>query len=318
MNYRIVAVGSGGRASTTVSASTLAPVLHIKADETSGTVAADSSGNGLNATLSNGPTFVSSGRSAGGNALNFDGVNDYGTVADSALLDGTNKLTVSLWFKADSIDNDPHGLAAKRVHFDDKNSWSLLLRYGGGLFVDFDGSVNRLQSNTVIEAGKWYHVAAVFDGTLTASQRVKLYINGTLDSTGTNPSSTIPDFASDLYIGSLEPGYSPFDGAIDDLRVYRTALTAQQVLETAEIPVTPTGLTAALHTGSFRKVDLTWPDAASNEVGYRIERQYGASGAWTTLATLAAGSQALFQPVMELRSGTVISTFVPPRYPAVT
>lgn len=48
--------------------------LWYKFDETNGTTAADSSGNGKTATLVNGPTWVA-GKKA--NAVNLDGSNDY-------------------------------------------------------------------------------------------------------------------------------------------------------------------------------------------------------------------------------------------------
>lgn len=68
-----------------------APVGSWTFDETTGTTAADSSGNGLNFTLFGSPSWTA-GQSNG--ALAFNGTTTYGRVADSPLFDGTDKLTI--------------------------------------------------------------------------------------------------------------------------------------------------------------------------------------------------------------------------------
>ena len=71
----------------------------------SGSTWTDLSGNGNNATLTNGPTYSS----ANGGSIVFDGVNDY--VAPTGL---TNALwqgnwTVSFWVNFDIINYESHG-----------------------------------------------------------------------------------------------------------------------------------------------------------------------------------------------------------------
>jgi FtsP/CotA-like multicopper oxidase with cupredoxin domain/fibronectin type 3 domain-containing protein len=68
--------------------------------------------------------------------------------------------------------------------------------------------------------------------------------------------------------------------------------TSNEVLVGVELPpAQPTGLhtTAVL----YNQVDLAWTDAATNETGYYVQRAPGSGGTltWTTIATLAAGSQ---------------------------
>ena len=70
-------------------------------NESSGTTASDASGNSNTGTTS-GPTWNSQGKF--GNALSFDGVNDYVTIANSSSVDiaGTN-LTVSFWVSIQNL-----------------------------------------------------------------------------------------------------------------------------------------------------------------------------------------------------------------------
>jgi hypothetical protein len=67
-----------------------------KFDEGSGTVASDSSNNGNTGTLVNGPQWVDGIR---GNALTFDGVDDYVDVLDSNNLDVSQSITIEAWVK---------------------------------------------------------------------------------------------------------------------------------------------------------------------------------------------------------------------------
>ena len=64
-------------------------------DAGSGSSAADSSGSANTGTLS-GPTWVAG---KNGNALSFDGVNDWVTMADSASLDLSSGMTLEAWVK---------------------------------------------------------------------------------------------------------------------------------------------------------------------------------------------------------------------------
>jgi hypothetical protein len=96
--------------------------------------------------------------------------------------------------------------------------------------VDIDGSGDRFASAAVISTGVWYHVALVFDGTQPQAQRVKLWINGSLDVTAGETSATIPNYGSTLRVGNTATGAANwFSGLMDDVRFFRRALTAAEV-----------------------------------------------------------------------------------------
>jgi fibronectin type 3 domain-containing protein/lysophospholipase L1-like esterase len=54
----------------------------------------------------------------------------------------------------------------------------------------------------------------------------------------------------------------------------------------AAAPAAPTNLSATVVN---QQIDLSWTDNSSNEVGFRVERRSGASGAWGQIADLGAG-----------------------------
>jgi hypothetical protein len=69
------------------------------------------------------------------------------------------------------------------------------------------------------------HVAATYDGST-----IRLYIDGELEASGPGPSSiSVNDLQ--LALGAQPDGTSKFGGAIDDVRVYDRALTAQQIAD---------------------------------------------------------------------------------------
>lgn len=226
------AAGTGGDDITVnvAPASTADPtlVLRLRLDETSGSTATDSSGGNNHGSTTGSPTWEpASGVLAG--AAAFNGTDSYISVPDSPSLDNTNAFTLSYWFNAKSFNGA--GIVAKRVSFNDNNAYGTFLTADGKLNIDINSNNDRFTSNASFERGAWYHVALVFDGTLTASQRAKLYINGTLDKTATETSTTIPHYNSPFYVGTISAITTTlFDGLIDDVRFHRRALSAAEVM----------------------------------------------------------------------------------------
>jgi hypothetical protein len=161
-------------------------------------------------------------------AAAFNGTDSSIMVPDSPSLDNTPAFTLSYRFKANTFNGA--GLVAKRVSFNDNNSYGTFLTADGKLNIDIDSNNNRFTSTTGFERGAWYHIALVFDGSLAADQRAKLYVDGALDRTATETSASIPNYNSPLYVGILSaPTTAYFDGLIDDVRFQRRALTAADV-----------------------------------------------------------------------------------------
>src|SRR3989344_7084668 len=69
-------------------------------DDGTGTTVADTSGNGINGTLTNAPTWIVG--KVGSGALQFTGTN-YVSVPNSAALSGGSGISISFWVNTDAI-----------------------------------------------------------------------------------------------------------------------------------------------------------------------------------------------------------------------
>ncbi len=251
--------------------------LHLKLDESTGSTAADSSGHGIVASIAGSVTWQpAGGKLAGAAALN--GTSGYFTVPDDPSLDGAGAFTLSCWFKADNFVGNS-ALIAKRVSDSSQNAYCIGCASGdnaGRLRFDLNTTNDRFYSTTTFNAGEWYHVALVFDGTLATAQRARLYVNGVLDVTADETSATIINSTAPLLIGRASTtDTSYFDGLVDEVRFHRRALTAAEVFalahETAaSVPFvsagsapsavvgTPANLTGSVDTGSGPAATVQW------------------------------------------------------------
>lgn len=188
-------------------------VAYWKFDESSGTVASDSSGNGNSGTLFGNPSRV-----AGkfGNALQFNGASTYVESPDSNSLDITNGITLEAWVYPSSL-GDWTNVIEKN-----QNAGYKLGFYNNQVVFTLYALWDSYSTGTV-PLNQWSYVAATYD-----MQNVKIYINGALDSTiaHTNP---IGVGTSPVDIGRSIGGYSYFNGTIDEVKVWNRALTASEI-----------------------------------------------------------------------------------------
>ena len=218
-----------------------------KLDDSSGTTATDISENSHNGTLqnmadANWSTSLPSGLGfANTNALTFDGTEEYVSVSSDSALQITGDLTLALWVNYDALSSAAsgnvlvaHGATGETeatnilYHFGIKSDNTFRLEWESS--AGTDTSVESSATATM-SASQWYHVAAVRDST---AGEVKFYIGGSL--LGSSQSySTSPTGGTDgsLVLGASADSTNYFDGALDDVRVYTTALTGGQILAIA-------------------------------------------------------------------------------------
>ncbi|MCK4782035.1 DUF2341 domain-containing protein [Candidatus Parcubacteria bacterium] len=142
----------------------------------------------------------------------FDGSDDYISCEDDSSLN-PDYVTVTFWFKPDSFIQNS-GLIAKgdNTH---RQYWIWL--FNSKVYVEIDeGGYDDVTA--VLTVDDWYHFAVKYNGS-----RVVAYLNGDESSQSYDQSTgTILQDDDALWIGAL-PGFSKFDGTIDEVRVSDTA-----------------------------------------------------------------------------------------------
>lgn len=176
-------------------------------------------------------TFYTSGKI--GQALNFDGVDDsvnIGTVA--GLHASTSNLTISAWIRPNKVtvgalciicnSNNGGGIVPWALEFNSTAGRFSLAQVGAGI-----GTV-RVVNNTTLKKDVWYHVVVVRTFVDTLNWPVTVYLNGVADGSGTIQRSGFANqtIAIGKY-GQINGNY--FQGAIDDVRIYSRALSANEV-----------------------------------------------------------------------------------------
>ena len=75
-----------------------------------------------------------------------------------------------------------------------------------------------------IPLNQWVHVAATYDGS-----HVRAYINGLQDGASTPLTGSIDNNNAPVYIGKSQFYPRNFNGRIDEIRIYDTALSGQEI-----------------------------------------------------------------------------------------
>ncbi len=226
--YEVVATSDDG-AGTVLTDSTsdeliiIGPLSEWRMDETAWSGIAgevlDSSGNGLHGQSISGATPLPA-RICNGASLN--GTSAYIEVADHALLDIADELTVTAWIRPSSI--PASGLMS--IISKDEN-YEFHINAAGQIFWWWGGGALVLTTTGVpLSGGNWYHVAIVYSD---ANNTQTIYINGV--TRGTNNQSGALTLNNDPFQIGGDQGYAgrEFDGLIDEVRVYHQALTMAQV-----------------------------------------------------------------------------------------
>lgn len=171
------------------------------------------------------------------NCLDFDGADDYVTLALNNNLSGRTQFTIEMWTSAAELSGGQTFFAQKndndnRIHIQDYD-------LGTGRIAVFvcNGSNSYGYTNSVvITTGKWFHLAMVFDGTQTGNEnRLKFYINGdqvALTFSGTIP-AVAPTLTADALLGVEIVGlpYNYFRGKMDEARIWYTAARTEDEIK---------------------------------------------------------------------------------------
>jgi hypothetical protein len=186
----------------------------------------------------NGATWNGSGQ-VGSDSLSFDGTDDEAQLPDLGL-SHVSPWTISVWVNHDTLPSN----TTEQVYFgrydgsddlielygDTSDSWGFQAGHAGN-------ADDVLISGGSISTGTWTHLAVTNDGRNT----YQLFENGSqIDSQTLDLGSQ--DYATDAgpSIGRRSDGVNPFDGLIDDVRIYDRALSQQEIQALANL-TSPSG-----------------------------------------------------------------------------
>ena len=190
-----------------------------------------------------------------GEALQFNGTNHYVTIPTTNLPTGNSPRTVVAWV---NVGNS--GVNKSIIN------WGASTQTNNTrfcLYYDVDGSIRVVGENndrpgkTVINDGKWHHIAATHDGST-----VSLYIDGQLD---TSHSVTYNTANTVAYIGKRTWANDEyFGGSIDEVKIWSVALDSNQIADSyrRRVKGSETGLVRYYN---FDAIDDKLRDLTSNE-----------------------------------------------------
>ena len=198
----------------------------------------DASGNGNNGSFSGGLSSSDVSLGVLGQALEFDGDDDYVNTGSGTSLDDLSltDFAISAWIYANTTGDSGTGrIAAKRpsggaggwLFFTDNTSsiGAQILNTSGGVYAQARGA------NNALTLGQWQHVVMNFSG---SGSNIDLYVDAAEISydTDTTGSGTLSgDSSGNLLIGDSPAavGARNFDGKIDDFRIYDRALSMDEI-----------------------------------------------------------------------------------------
>ena len=160
-------------------------------------------------------------------SMSFDGSNDYLSLSTDIFDFGSNAFSFSGWVKRTSI-----GDSTNVIFFIQKSGTTPTMQIrqnARNIKVDFNvGSTWSFVETTTNPIGNdtnWHHLAVTKSGTT-----MSIYFDGVLQDTGTAP-ATLDAGNDSVFIGSRAASSQFWNGSIDELAIWNTALTSTQVAE---------------------------------------------------------------------------------------
>jgi len=202
---------------------------NMDSNDINGTTVLDRSGNNKNGTISSTPT-TATGKI--GQSLNFNGSSQVLSIDDSTLYNftATTPFTISAWVKPTATITTFSHIAGRMagsinrysIHIDSSSRFSSLVggTTGGGYTV----------STNIPPVGEWTLLTMTYDGSSNLNG-VTNYLNGVSVKVGSSSVISGELYSEAFTIGRDTTTAYPFNGSIDDVRIYNYALSAQEVSE---------------------------------------------------------------------------------------
>ena len=201
---------------------------HWTFDENSGTIAADSSGQGNNGTIEGNALWVTG--KMGASALNFDDSDDIVIIEDAPSLDVEEALTISLWVNTPEVANPNHMVTKQPSGTAPDNypgNYEFRVKQDTIQFLHqtSEGTdYSEYHSISEITANEWHHAVV----SITEGDTVEFYLDGM-------PAGSLPQLGAfgvlndnSLRIGGRKDNHF-FNGILDDVYIYNRVLSLNQI-----------------------------------------------------------------------------------------
>ncbi|MBI3194932.1 MAG: T9SS type A sorting domain-containing protein [Ignavibacteriae bacterium] len=185
----------------------------------------DESGNGNNGVV-NGATLTTDKFGNASSAYSFDGISDYISLTDNTGLQfGTTDITVCTWVKTSQT--SPGGRIMCRGECNGSQGWQFTTDNPGTVIGlnQGGGGATYFRSSKIINDDAWHF--------LVWSRRsgfIKIFVDGVANGDSGSFPQSLTNESSSLKIGKGDsPCDYPFQGLIDDIRIYNRALSQEEV-----------------------------------------------------------------------------------------
>jgi hypothetical protein len=213
-------------------------ILYFSFDGTTGDTVKDLTGNGNDGQLKDGAAITSDGKY--GDALEIDGVNAVMEVESAKALEEYQDNTYMWWLKfTEGSDGSWRQIIVKKAPGSDRSPGVWINPDGTGIHYRYNAGnmgasrVGPGGEGNDFELNIWYHIAGVKKG-----NNLKVYIDGKEEGSYDVPEEHAQG-TEKLYVGKT--GFDPAWFIMDDLVVYDSALTAEQVQRGMIVAVSPGG-----------------------------------------------------------------------------
>jgi len=198
-------------------------------NEGMGNIVNDLSGNNNTGTLTNMafPSTTTSGWNPGplGDVITFDGINDFIDVGSGPSLNNPGNVTVGMKINIAALAATQGLLSSGRANSKDEQ-YGIWVISGQVRYYSGNGTLsNGIQMSPPPSTGKWEHILFVRNGI-----EVQWYLNGAINLSTNLTYIPINTLANSILIGCMTPVPNfPFNGAIDEIRIWNRALTIDEV-----------------------------------------------------------------------------------------
>jgi len=203
--------------------------LYLPFDEGSGTTSKDLSGSTNNVTTSTGAGWTTG---KAGSAASLNGTSSFWTTA-SSVVNTTTSFTVAAWVNMNASPSTSEAAVTQngvnesglRLGYDSGSGrWAFTMTESDSTSAVFDRAI---ASSVTVATGTWVHLAGTFN---SSTQTMTVYVNGSAAGTQSHPVTW--NATGGVRVGAAldaAAGKWFWSGAVDDVRMYSTALSATDI-----------------------------------------------------------------------------------------